>query len=112
MPNTAGYMTIVNSGPAADRLVSAECACARRVEIHVSHVMNGMAMMMPATTVEAPAGGLVAFRPGGYHLMVMGLKAQLKDGESQAVTLKFAHAGAVRVSFVARSRIELPPPAH
>jgi copper(I)-binding protein len=104
-PNTAGYMTIVNAGTKADRLLSASCACARSVEVHISHVMNGMAMMMRSGPVEIPAGGSVAFSPGGRHLMIMGLKGELKDGASQELTLKFQNAGAVKASFAVKSRV-------
>jgi copper(I)-binding protein len=104
-PNTAGYMTIVNSGAKADKLLSVSCACARSVEVHISHVMNGMSMMMPSGPVVIPAGGSVAFAPGARHLMIMGLKGELKDGSSQELTLKFQSAGAVPVSFAVKSRI-------
>ena len=75
VPNTAAYLTIVNGGAKPDKLLSAVCDCARSVEIHISHVMNGMAMMMPSGPVDIPAGGQASFAPGGRHLMVMGLKA-------------------------------------
>ncbi len=107
-PSTAGYMTVVNPG-AEDQLLSATCACAAKVEAHLSHVMNGMAMMMPAGPVEVPAGGQIAFRPGSYHLMFTGLKGALKDGGSQPVTLKFAHAGAMTVDFQVHARIAATP---
>ena len=105
--NTAGYLTIANKGSKPDKLLSAACDCARSVEVHVSHVMNGMAMMMPASAVTVPAGGQISFSPGGYHLMVMGLKAPLTDGRTQDVVLKFERAGTVKAAFDVRSRIAL-----
>ncbi len=107
--NTAGYLTIVNGGTKTDRLLSASCACARNVEVHQSHVMNGMAMMMPVAALEIPAGGQVVIGPGGYHLMITGLKAALQDGAAQPLTLKFQRAGAVVVSFQVKTRIPLQP---
>ena len=82
------------------------CACAARVEVHLSHVMDGQAMMMPAGDVAIPAHGEVAFKPGGYHLMIMGLKTHLKDGTTQELKLKFQHAGTVAAAFPVKSRIE------
>lgn len=105
VPNTAAYMTILNAGPRPDRLLSASCACAASVQAHISHVANGQAMMMPAGPVTVPARGKVSFSPGGYHLMVMGLKAPLKDGGHAEMVLKFEHAGLVRVPFLAETRI-------
>jgi copper(I)-binding protein len=103
--NTAGYLTIVNAGARPDRLVSVSCDCARSVELHISHLMNGVAMMMPSGPVEIPAGGSVSFSPGGRHLMVVGLKAPLKDGSSQDLTLKFQNAGTIRAAFAVKSRL-------
>jgi copper(I)-binding protein len=105
VPNTAGYLTIVNAGSRDDTLVSASCACAKSVELHLSHVMNGTAMMMPAGSVDIPAGRTVSFAPGGYHLMVTGLKAPLKDGGSQELTLKFERAGTLAVPFAVKAKI-------
>jgi copper(I)-binding protein len=109
VPNTSGYLTIVNAGAKPDALVSASCDCARSVEPHLSHVMDGQAMMMPTGPVTVPAKGQVSFSPGGYHLMVMGLKTPLKDGSVQEMTLKFRHAGSVKVPFRVATRIETPP---
>jgi copper(I)-binding protein len=109
VPNTAAYLTIVNEGSRPDRLESASCDCARSVEPHLSHVMNGQAMMMPTGPVTVPAKGQVSFSPGGYHLMVMGLKAPLKDGARQEMTLKFQHAGAVKAAFLVETKIESRP---
>jgi copper(I)-binding protein len=103
--NTAGYLTIANAGAKADRLVSATCACAGSVEIHLSHVMEGTAMMMPSGPVEIPAHGSAIFKPGSFHLMVKGLKSPLADGGSQSMTLKFEHAGAVTVPFQVKAKI-------
>ena len=111
VPNTAAYLTIVNGGAMPDRLLSVSCDCARAVEMHISHVMNGMAMMMPSGPVEIPAGGQVSFAPGARHLMVMGLKAPLADGSTQEMTLKFQAAGTVKAGFAVKSRIGAPPSA-
>jgi copper(I)-binding protein len=105
VPNTAGYLVIANAGAKPDKLVSAACTCARSVEVHLSHVMNGTAMMMPSAPVEVPAGGQVAFAPGGYHLMVLGLKAPLQDGGTQELTLTFQHAGKVTAPFQVKAKI-------
>jgi copper(I)-binding protein len=107
VPNTAGYFVIANAGSKPEKLLSAACGCAKSVEIHISHVMNGMAMMMPSGPIDIPAGGEVRFGPGGRHLMVMGLKAPLADGGSQMLTLKFQHAGTVTVPFAVKATIPI-----
>lgn len=110
--NTAGYFVITNAGKAPDRLLSASCACAERVEAHRSMSGGGMAGMAPAGPVAVPAHGAVAFRPGGLHLMVTGLKVSLKEGAAQDITLRFERAGPVKSRFVVTSRIVAAPAEH
>jgi copper(I)-binding protein len=95
-----GYMTIDNHGTAPDRLVAVTAAVAERVEIHQMSEKDGvMTMRMIEGGVEVPANGKLAFAPGGYHLMLMGLKQPLKQGERIKGTLTFAKAGTVAVEF-------------
>jgi copper(I)-binding protein len=113
-PNTAAYLTIANAGAKPDRLMSASCACAAKVEIHVMQEMKGMMMMDDAGPVEIPAHGKVTFHPGGRHLMLTGLKEPLVDGGQQQITLVFEHAGPVTASFNIRAKISVDgaPPEH
>lgn len=104
-PNSAAYVVIANRGSAPDALVSASCACAAKVEIHRSMVVKGMMTMAPAAPVTIPARGQVSFRPGGYHLMLEGLKEPLKEGGEQNITLTFQHAGPITAAFHIRSQI-------
>jgi copper(I)-binding protein len=116
-PNSAAYMIISNANNRPDRLMSASCACAAKVEAHATHEMKGMPGMM---TMEAlgpvviPAHGSVSFRPGGMHLMLTGLKEKLVDRGSQDITLVFEHAGRVTADFHIRSQIAADgaPPIH
>jgi copper(I)-binding protein len=105
-PNSAAYMTLTNAGGRADRLLSASCACAARVEIHATEVMQGMVMMESAASVNIPAHGVVSFKPGGLHLMLTGLKQPLADGGEQKLTLVFQHAGPVTAPFRIKARID------
>lgn len=111
-PNTAGYFVIRNSGPAADRLVGASCACAGRVELHAHAVSNGVASMRPVTSVTAPAGGSAVFAPQGLHLMIMGVRKPLEAGTMVDLTLRFERAGAVTVPFFVTARVEQELNAH
>lgn len=95
-----GYLSVHNEGKEADTLVSATSEVAERVEIHEMSVSDGvMKMRMLPEGVTIPAGAEVALAPGGYHLMMMGLKQPLKEGESFKGTLTFAKAGTVNVEF-------------
>jgi len=105
-PNTAGYFTVRNKGGSPDRLTAASCACAARVELHTHVVSNGVASMRPVASVTAPPGAAAVFAPGGYHLMIMGLKKPLEAGTVVNLTLRFERAGAVNVPFFVTARVE------
>ena len=95
-----GFVTIKNNGDTPDRLVSASAASAERTEIHEMQMENGVMRMRPVTGgVPIPAGGSVVLGPGGYHLMFMGLKGPLKDGDAFPASLTFEHAGTLEVTF-------------
>ena len=93
----AGFLAISNRGAAADRLLSASSPAARATELH-SMVRDGEVMRMrPVPSIEVPAGQTVTLRPGGLHLMLIGLSGPLREGEAVPVVLRFERAGEVRV---------------
>jgi len=95
-----GYLTIINDGDRPDRLVAAEADFAGQAEIHQMTMANGVMQMRPVEDgVTIPANGSVAFSPDSYHLMFMGLKSPLKQGDTVAGSLTFEHAGKVVVNF-------------
>lgn len=95
-----GYLTIMNTGSAADRLVSATSAVAGKVEVHDMKVENGVMKMRPLTDgLEIPAGETVSLAPGGFHVMFMKLAESFKEGEMVKATLVFEKAGSVEVMF-------------
>lgn len=96
----AGYVTLKNSGAAPDKLISASAPdVAGKVEIHEMTMDNGVMKMRPVQGVEIPAGKSVELKPGGYHIMFMGLKKPLKAGESFKGALTFEKAGTAPVEF-------------
>src|SRR4029450_4805912 len=83
-----GYLTITNDGDTPDRLVAAEADFAGQAEIHQVTMANGVMRMRPLEDgVTIPAKGTVAFSPDSYHLMFMGLKPPLKQGDTVAGSL-------------------------
>lgn len=92
-PNGAIFMTIENDG-GADRLVSATSDAADRVEIHEMAMEGGtMKMRQLVDGLVVPANGSAELSPHGNHIMLMGLKAPLTEGETLDVTLTFEKAG-------------------
>jgi copper(I)-binding protein len=88
----AVYFRIV-SVKDADRLIGAKAAYAEKTEIHTTTTTGGTARMAPVTAVPIPAAGTVGFTPAGNHLMLTGLKAPLRQGDSFLVSLDFEKAG-------------------
>lgn len=96
-----GYLKIRNNGTAPDRLLGASTRIADHVMLHSNVIENGIAKMAAAEEIEIPAGGEVVLAPkSDYHLMIMGLKQKLTEGDTFPVTLIFEHAGKVDVTFV------------
>lgn len=99
-PNGAVYLTITNVGAEADRLVSAETPVAAAVEFHNSVEENGVAAMRKEAAVEIAPGATAHFAPGGFHIMLIGLKSPLTAGETTPLTLHFEKAGAIDLEIV------------
>lgn len=97
----AGYVTIVNHGGEADRLVAVTGEIAGRTEIHEMAVDDkGVMTMRPlAAGLEIPAGGEVVLKPGGFHIMFLDLTGARKQGERFSGSLTFEKAGTVEVEF-------------
>ncbi len=95
-----GYLTITNAGAAPDRLLAGSSDVSSRFEIHEMSMDNGVMKMRPvAKGIEIKPGQTVEFKPGGYHVMFVGLKQPLAQGEGVKATLVFEKAGKVDVTF-------------
>jgi len=96
----AGYMKITNTGSEPDRLVGGSASFAGRLEVHSMTMEQGVMKMREVKDgLEIKPGEMVELKPGGYHMMFVGLKQPLKQGEDLTVTLKFAKAGTVEVKY-------------
>jgi periplasmic copper chaperone A len=108
----AVYFTVVDHG-APDRLIALSTPVADAAQLHQSTMQNHIMQMRPvdglAITPQAP----VTLTPGGYHVMLTGLKQQLQRGQTFPITLTFQHAGAVQASVtVAGPGAMSPAPSH
>ena len=94
----AGYMRL-QGGATDDALLSVSSDIAKTVELHESKMdSNNMMSMSPVESIPVPANGTAELKPGGYHVMFMGLTRGLKPGDSVALTLKFEKAGEIAVT--------------
>jgi copper(I)-binding protein len=93
----AGYLTIRNASANADRLVGASSPAAGKVETHVTIKDGDISRMREVKGYEIPAKGVFELKPGGAHLMLVNLKAPLKEGDKVPLLLKFERSGELRV---------------
>jgi copper(I)-binding protein len=107
-----GFMDIRNAGKADDRLLSATSPVAAEVQLHTMTMDNGvMRMRQVKDGIVIPAGQTVSLKPGGLHIMFMGLKRPLAKGTKVPVTLRFQRAGAVKVQFAVQQAGAMNPAA-
>lgn len=93
----AAYVSLMNHAAEADRLLAAATPAAASAEIHITETADDVVKMTAAGPLEIPAMGTLEMRPGGYHIMLMGLKEPLSKGAEIEVTLTFEKAGEVVV---------------
>ena len=87
--NGAAYMILDNGTTTHHELIGVSSDIAEATEIHLSKMENGVMQMIQQTAVSLPVGEMVEFKPGGLHVMFVGLKQDLKVGEAITLTLTF-----------------------
>ena len=98
-PVGGGYMTITNGGSVSDRLVGGTSDASNRFEIHEMSMEGGVMKMRPVGAIEIKPGQTADLKPGGYHVMFVGLKQSFERGQHVKATLQFEKAGNVAVNF-------------
>jgi copper(I)-binding protein len=94
----AVFMKLVNTGSEADRLVGAQTDAAEVVEIHETTMQGDvMKMQMLSQGLEIPAEGEVVLKPGGYHIMLIGITRDLKVGDQISFVLEFEKSAPMTV---------------
>lgn len=106
-----GYVKAIrNKGAEPDRLVAVESPVSPKVEIHETREVDGVAQMRPVASVEIPAGGEAVLGPGGYHLMLTGLKEGFAQGDQIPAVFVFERAGRVEVELSVEAMGATPAP--
>ena len=104
---TGAFMELRASEPL--ELVGARSPITHVVQVHEMAVDHGVMKMRHLPVLPLPAGQTVSLRPGSYHIMFMGLKRQLRQGERFPVTLRFQRAGNVTVQVSVQSVMSSGP---
>jgi copper(I)-binding protein len=97
-PNTAAYLTITNTDDQPDRLVTVKSEHADMVELHNNIEEDGVMKMRPVAAIEIGKDP-VELKPGGLHIMLMGLRNSFQGKDSIPLTLVFEKAGPVTLNF-------------
>lgn len=87
------------------RLVAVSSPVAGTAELHEMAMSNNVMRMRPVKGVDIPAGGGAELKPGGFHVMLLDLKRQLKAGESVPMTLVFESADKKRQTIEVRATV-------
>lgn len=102
-PAGGAFFIVENTGAEGDVLTAvAAPTTAGFAELHTHAMDGGVMRMRKVEGIDVPAHGAVELKPGGLHVMLIGLKAPLAEGATFPLTLTFAKAGAVEVAVVVR----------
>ena len=96
--NSAAYVRLTNATDSADALVGVETTIADTAEIHSVSMDGGVMRMRAVDSVAVPAGGEAVLEPGGYHVMLIGLREPLEEGATVALTLRLRSGRVLELS--------------
>jgi len=92
------YLTVVNGTQSDDKILSASTSAAGTAQLHTTIDDNGVMKMRELPSIEVKAGSTVMLKPGGMHVMLMGLTQPLKPGDSFPLTLQFEKGGKMELT--------------
>lgn len=96
------YFTLKNDTGKSDRLLKISSPIAEKVQVHRTEILDGIARMREVAVLHVEAGQELKFEPNGMHLMLMGLKKPLVEGQKFELNLVFEVSGARKVKVVVR----------
>ena len=99
--SAAAYLTIANNGNGDERLLQVSTPIGQP-SLHSTTLDKGVMRMRPLASIDIPAHSTVDLKPGGTHIMIMGVKRPLAAGSSFPMTLKFDRSGDRAVTVAVR----------
>ena len=88
-PATGAFMVIKNNGDKDVKVVKADNPVSRVTELHTHLNEGGVMKMRPVPAIDVKAKGEAVLKPGGLHVMLIDLKAPMKEGDVVPITLTF-----------------------
>jgi hypothetical protein len=107
---TGAFMKL--SSPQNARLIEARSPVAGKVELHETRMENDIMRMRAVHAIDIPAGKGAELKPGGYHMMLMGLKRQIKEGETVPLTLVVESADGKRSNVEVKAQVPMEHGGH
>ncbi len=90
-PNSAIFMMLKNNSAKEVSLIRAQSGVADAVELHTHTMDQGVMKMRQVSEIRIPGNGMTLLKPGGYHIMLIGLKQNLFEGQKVTVKLYFSN---------------------
>ena len=109
---TGAFMTIRNAGNTDRKLIKADSPVSDKVQLHTHMNENGVMKMREVPDIPVKAKGEVALKPGSYHIMLIDLKSELKEGELVPITLSFDDGSKAQVEATVRKLQMAMPASH
>lgn len=100
---TGAFMTFTSTAEA--KIVGVASPAAKSAEIHESMMHGGVNHMHEVESVALPAGKAVQFKPGGHHVMLMGLSKPLKPGDTVPLTFTIEEKGGKRTRLEVKAEV-------
>lgn len=100
----AAFVMIHNHSDSPKTLISASSDNYKMAHIHQSEDKDGVATMSMVEQIKIPAGGMLAMKPGGLHIMLMGPKNPVNLGDEIPVTLNFEDGTSVDLTALVKKR--------
>jgi len=91
LPNSAAFLTVKNTTSSDIDIIKASSDIAQNVELHTHDMKDGIMKMYQVPKITVPKNAEVTLKPGGYHVMLIGLNNPLKVGENVALTLELSN---------------------
>ncbi|WP_417596232.1 copper chaperone PCu(A)C [Oceanospirillum sp.] len=96
--NSAIFMMLENKSAKEVRLIRAQSSVADAVELHTHTMDQGVMKMRQVSEIAIPGNGMAHLKPGGHHIMLIGLKQNLFEGQKISVKLYFSNGSMSVVS--------------
>lgn len=101
-PNSAAFMQLENTTQADLALTAAQSSVSEVAELHTHTDVDGIMQMRQVDSIALPAGETTELKPGGLHIMLIGLKQPLADGDQIDLTLTFSDGSATELTLPVR----------